>query len=518
MAMAVSAMGAALFCVSSIPFGAITVPDPSAIMSPLKRRVDGDSQSGTPSKLAKVSENVASASVASQSVESEGGPVALGDCVKCFRPVHSGTEGSLGNSRCKQQVHKACVLAYKRRSKMNKKNKQLGMAWEGYSPEEKAQWFIKNTVECLNDEAQDAVQHTVAVHDISAQDTTVRNAAVPFHIFEERSEMRGWSADKIKTEWNRMLLDPNVRKVKFNNEVMVCRLEGVYFDDRQSSQTSAGTSTTKTVASEEELREAREHGAKAIAASRQAGVSFMSATMSFAMEHVSIPDELIQNLGAFENLGPQNKGIVESVFEKALMAQERKQRMLDDLLREDLVEASIFLASIGGGSSGHKGETEGDVQKFKVAKGNEFQKAKELFELASQSLITEAVEVVKAVEAKLGKDCDSVTESLEVLAEADKALLKTSKDYGSDADKLKIEFQKAKTIDEMREKVAALKLQKSERIKEQSGIRKAISCLKALGVSLLSSAIAGRKWLQAGQLHVCRSTCGDLAHCFRAFM
>lgn len=443
---------------------------------PQKRRAEDSASSPGSAKKLRSDEDAVFGAAAAASADSN-----CDTCCKCGCPMGGKASGSLGSKRSKQLVHPACTTAYKRRMRHNKKSKAMERAWQAMSEKERQDWFVKNSVQELEVSDND-MEHDTAVTEEAATDRMVRNVAIPYWKFEAEHEMRGWAADRIKAEWRRMLLDKNYQKVREQGEICIVRFEGVILDDRHTGATSSSFKATSKVTNAGEKDEAKKRGTQAVAKARAAAKQVREALSSRAWEsdQVKIPDELIDNLvegdEVAEELAGTLAGMEDSVFATMLAAETKRQELLEALMQQDLLDASVYMATL---DQAEEEETQAVIDKFRVSKASEFNRCKEIYSLACQQLKCEVKHVVELANRLFGADNQSVAEPLGVLANADASLDALEAACARDIDGLRTQFNDAKTTAEMRKKLTDLKTTKSDKMREQQGLRSAMIALRS---------------------------------------
>lgn len=423
----------------------------------------------------------------SGSIEESGGAPAcdssgsLGECVKCLRQVMPGSEGSLGGTRSKQIVHGLCVTAYKRRSRTNKTSKKLRDTWDALSVEEKADWFIKNTADGLGeDDIPDDISHQVTISETRSQDLLGINAAVPFAIFEERGEMRNWKADRILQEWKAALINPKIRNIKYMGVVCICRFEGVQFVDRQSHEVASSFVHKEKVSSAEDMETARAKGQEALDSAAALGSKFLQNTFTpvAPVASLAIPDDLIEGLIDDTSQVVERGDLLMDLFEQGLTRQARRDELLDALMKEDLVEASIWYSTHGPAPESEQ-EIAQEASRFRVGRAQEFARVKDVFSLSMQELQTEAVQASALGASKIGKKDEACVEAFKVLDVAKPTIDGICEAYIQKVDALKAIFDNAKTADIMKDNLQTLRQYRTEAMRDLGPLRKAMIYIRA---------------------------------------
>lgn len=404
-------------------------------------------------------------------------------CCKCGRDLCAGDIGSLSSSgRSKQPVHKRCAAAYKRRMRQNTKNKQLKMLWEAMTVEEMQAWFKKHTVDELQDDTvDDKLDHTLETVDETARDINIINRGIPYSVFKTEGEQKGWGQAKIDQEWNSMLLNDQFKKVRFKGEVLVMRFMGIDMVDRTTSATSSRVGTKAEISSKEDLKQAQ---AKAKSVLNEAKAHYLQASQSswssgWGSAPLEVPDTLLQGLVADDILEPEAPDTLNLMFLDFFERDERRQRLLDQLLQADLVEASIHAASASLASTEPK-ETTVDLARLRIGKAGEFPKATETLELSCQALQAEIDGAIDASKGKIDEDRADTKETLAALAQAKGSLATLQSEFKTKVDELKGKFDAAESCEDVRATLALLKESKAEKAKAQQPLRRALSLLKAL--------------------------------------
>ena len=102
--------------------------------------------------------------------------------------------------------------------------------------------------------------------------------------------------------------------------------------------------------------------------------------------------------------------------QKKAAEEQRRQEMLDNLLKVDQVEASFYAKE---GDS----ETAADVAKFRVSKNSDFTKAKETYELVLQTLGTDIKEAVDGAKGSMTEAAaEAAKEAYKVLEDSESVL------------------------------------------------------------------------------------------------
>lgn len=251
----------------------------------------------------------------------------------------------------------------------------MNSAWEAMSEEEKTAWYIKNSADHLEKKDGQDMEHVTETFDEIAADVIVRNRGIPYSVFYEEGLMKGWDKARIENSWKVQILDPAVKKVKFQGQTLLARFEGIVFDERKTTGVVAGVKSTKKLATPEDLRTASEAGEAALSEARALTAAFSASVYSSAWEadSLQIPDELVESLMDWENIVPDMHTLTASLFKSVLEHEARRQTMLESLLQEDMMEASIFVALAGTGEA----ETDADVAKYRVSRAAEFGKCKD---------------------------------------------------------------------------------------------------------------------------------------------
>ncbi len=93
--------------------------------------------------------------------------------------------------------------------------------------------------------------------------------------------------------------------------------------------------------------------------------------------------------------------------------------MLNNLMQEDLMEASLFTSALG---DKDEEESPADVAKLKISKVTDFTKSLEVVTFASTQLKNEVKEVVAAAKRVVARQSDCSNGSYEAMEKADAQL------------------------------------------------------------------------------------------------
>jgi hypothetical protein len=145
---------------------------------------------------------------------------------------------------------------------MNNKNKSMAAAWDAMSPDEHKTWYKKNTADALQDTNDDSVMHQVNMTESEISSSTAINRGIPYAVYEDRCLQKGWPVERIMGEWRKKLVDPMIKKVKFNGETLVVEFLGLDFKVGSQAKVSAGTSRSAVMGKAEDLEAAREKAEK----------------------------------------------------------------------------------------------------------------------------------------------------------------------------------------------------------------------------------------------------------------
>ena len=401
-------------------------------------------------------------------------------CVKCRQHVDIQDRGTLGNQRSKQWVHRRCVAAYKRRNRMNQKSKAMKAEWENKTPEEVVEWYIKNSVAALDEQSKaDEIHHATAITSKSSSSCWAKNFAIPYSVFKHESEMKGWSEIKIKTEWAKNLVDPAIKKIKFGDEVMITRFQGVeYLSGMENALSSTVTSTAR-MKSSEELVAAMSGGRDLVNANHVNSQQWLNLTRSLCPDanHVSLPDDVVQGFlddddVALDDLAATHE-LVKDYADRLDQAGQR-QTLLDNLMKEDQVEASIFAATSA------EGEDAADQARFRASRNAEFSRNKEVFELTVSSLSSEIEQLLQGGQQALGQDNEASQEIVASFKNYKENLNKINEAWATEVQAFQKSFTDAVTVSDMKKTLQDMKSAKATKLKELVPLRKGVSQFKAL--------------------------------------
>ncbi|CAK0897812.1 unnamed protein product, partial [Prorocentrum cordatum] len=341
---------------------------------------------------------------------------------------------------------------------------------------EKIDWFIRNTADALAGHAEGSlVEHEIEEVQAVSRDTTERVTAIPYSVFEEKGEMRGWGEDKIKAKWKETILDKSIKKIKYKGQVCISRFEGILFDAKKSNTTSTKLKTKKEIKTLQELEDAKAKAQEVLSQASSSHQAFLDSAMSeITQAPVAIPDDLIENLADFDDFA---KSIDDHsrMIEDEINREERRQDALDALLAQDTMEASIYMAQ-----QGEEKQSDGDISKYRVSRASEFVKCKELFQFTSRQLVADVNEVVAAAKEKIGSDNENATEAFAILANAPKQCENVSKELCDAIEELRAAFNREATTKGMKEHLESLKKQRIDKNKAFQGILRSISTLRSL--------------------------------------
>lgn len=124
--------------------------------------------------------------------------------------------------------HKRCVAAYKKRRRMNSTCKALAAAWDAMADDEKKEWYRKNTSAELEQNDDATSTHAISATSTVKSGVQVLNHGMPWSEFEQESLMKGISSSQAQLDWKKMLLDPDIKKVKYADEVLIVRFRGLH--------------------------------------------------------------------------------------------------------------------------------------------------------------------------------------------------------------------------------------------------------------------------------------------------
>lgn len=264
------------------------------------------------------------------------------------------------------------------------------------------------------------IEHAVVSSEVAVSGAQELNAAIPYSEHKDRGEMKGWSEEKIKLEWKKLLVDDSVTKVQYKGQTLVSRFAGVHFTVGNMTETSSSfKSYSGKIGSSEQMDEAKRRGSEAVATAVTSGGNWASQFASMAAlqnEALEMPHELISNLIPESSLEISVPESVAAYFRESLDDEQRRQEMLDNLLKVDQVEASFYAKE---GDS----ETAADVAKFRVSKNSDFTKAKETYELVLQTLGTDIKEAVDGAKGSLTEAAaEAAKEAYKVLEDSESVL------------------------------------------------------------------------------------------------
>ena len=347
-------------------------------------------------------------------------------CSKCTGAVLS-SEVTAAGPRCKQVVHRRCVAAYKRRMRMSRKNKSLKLAWEALDEAGQVDWFTKNTVDDVEVNTKRNIEHSLEQVTEEMTSMKVRRVAIPKTKFCDEGLMKGWSSEKVETEWRRMLLEPGAKVVSFHGQQLISRFEGIVYDEETRGGAVSRMSMTKAVGAQSDLAESFTEAQSFIATAHAANVAF-GATVhsSFFDSAASIPDHLVDGLIDVDDtlLEKTIEGFM-TFFTTELEAEERRDETLQRLLQDDLVDASFYKAE----HEVEEEETEDDLAKYRIAKKNDLRKLYELTELSVAQVGKESAEVLAGAKQKLGTDSAQAQEAYTFLADHTEKLAAFVREY-----------------------------------------------------------------------------------------
>ena len=116
--------------------GEAVAPSRSGGAIPVSPRLGGHSSASASAIASASTETAAPQDVAKAPVADRATSVDSNICCTCNREIAPGTEASVGNTRSKQHAHRACVNAYRKRMKQNKKCKAMELAWQDTTVED----------------------------------------------------------------------------------------------------------------------------------------------------------------------------------------------------------------------------------------------------------------------------------------------------------------------------------------------------------------------------------------------
>lgn len=404
-------------------------------------------------------------------------PIGDTTCSKCKRPVLP-AEVTAAGPRCKQVVHRRCVTAYKRRMRMNKKNKALKLAWEALDEAGQVDWFAKNTVDDVEVNSKRNIEHSLEQVSEEMNTMKVRRVAIPKSKFTDEGLMKGWSSEKVETEWRRMLLEPGAKVVSYQGQQLLSRFEGVVYDEETRGGAVSRMSMTKAVGAQLDLAASLTEAQSFIATAHASNVAFGANIHSgFFDSASSIPDHLVDGLIDVEDTLPAKtiEGFMK-FFRNELEAEERRDETLQRLLQDDLFDASFYKAE----HEVEEAETEDDLAKYRIAKKNDLHKLYELTELSVGQVGKESAEVLASAKQKLGADSAQAQEAYLFLADHAEKLAVFVKEYKVGHEALVKAFDDGNKIVECKHALQKAKEFRAEKLALLGTYKRSNALLRAL--------------------------------------